>query len=536
MLVAIGGAQKFQLFRRIRGRSAVYVSISRSVKSYKILKAYFYGYFVPTMNDYVQKRPKVHTHPSELMIFFRFKRTYGIYIFKTAMRFPENNCREVPRTDRDIFKKSGFREVPMTDIYIYIPLTIVNLLPRGRRLTAVLAGDPRIYGRPKGQPMFVRQMIYIPVLLDIGQNEIYLKYILAQVCNWERKRPVWVMLMVNSLTESDIRSRGVPVLDLYLAQEAERLHKHTGAVERVEEQCVPLNELNFSQVVFALNHTLSQQEILRDGDARVSYTTDDLIQHYNCGDLDAVIFSQDTTQVPHLGNASLPPVEAATATHIDDYFREELIYRRNQRMGERVVDIINSNPEQSFFFAFGAGHFLGNHTVLDVVKANGLNVQHVSPEQRLKRHKRRRGGSNHRGGVVPELSVLKDFTLNTNLMDANHQQDPAFARFLSEQNRRRGQPITSAPSRKHAHFNDLWVRIDPQPPDPDKVISPYDEDGSSTGGSSREDAKLVEESLRVWYGLPTAPAATGGSTTAHLPVAILKIRTLSVLPHPLPML
>ena len=66
--------------------------------------------------------------------------------------------------------------------------------------------------------------------------------------NWHRKRPIWVMLMVNSLTEGDIRSRGVPVLDLFLAQEATRLGKSTGAVERVEEQCLPLNRLNFSQV------------------------------------------------------------------------------------------------------------------------------------------------------------------------------------------------------------------------------------------------------------------------------------------------
>lgn len=54
--------------------------------------------------------------------------------------------------------------------------------------------------------------------------------------------------MVNSLTEVDIKSRGVPVLDLFLAQEAERLRKQTGAVEKVEEQCHPLNGLNFSQV------------------------------------------------------------------------------------------------------------------------------------------------------------------------------------------------------------------------------------------------------------------------------------------------
>ncbi len=56
------------------------------------------------------------------------------------------------------------------------------------------------------------------------------------------------MLMVNSLTEADIKTRGVPVLDLYLAQEAQRMRKRTGAVEKVEEQCHPLNGLNFSQV------------------------------------------------------------------------------------------------------------------------------------------------------------------------------------------------------------------------------------------------------------------------------------------------
>ena len=55
--------------------------------------------------------------------------------------------------------------------------------------------------------------------------------------------------MVNSLTESDVKSRGIPVLDLYLAQEAERRNKRMGAVERVEEQCVPLNGLNFTQVI-----------------------------------------------------------------------------------------------------------------------------------------------------------------------------------------------------------------------------------------------------------------------------------------------
>ncbi|KAJ8278933.1 hypothetical protein COCON_G00059990 [Conger conger] len=136
---------------------------------------------------------------------------------------------------------------------------------------------------------------------------LYADYLFNAITgNWERKRPVWVMLMVNSLTEWDVRLRGSPVLDLHLAQEAERLGKRTGAVERVEEQCHPLNGLNFSQVLFALNQTLLQHEGVRAGSLQGSYTTEDLISHYNCGDLSSIIFNHDTSQLLHFNNSSLP--------------------------------------------------------------------------------------------------------------------------------------------------------------------------------------------------------------------------------------
>ncbi|XP_071536690.1 metalloprotease TIKI1-like isoform X2 [Panulirus ornatus] len=445
----------------------------------------------------------------------------------------------IPNNTKRAFKLSDnvFFELDLTDPYTVSALTTCQLLPRGKNLSEVLPGE--LYSRLKRHLAYVKTQMPRWITPDQRGRGLYADYLFNAITgNWERKRPVWVMLMVNSLTESDIRSRGVPVLDLYLAQEAERLTKRTGAVERVEEQCVPLNGLNFSQVVFALNHTLSQQENLRAGDGRLTYTTDHLITHYNCGDLDAVIFSQDTTQVPHLGNSSLPPVDAATATHIDEYFREELIYRRNKRMGRRVVEILRANPDQSFFFAFGAGHFLGNHTVLDVVRAAGLAVQHVGPETRIKRHKRRRG---HRGGIVPEPTMLKDFFTSSTL-DVQHQHDPAFAKFLSERtagHRHRGPPTTSEPSRKHAQFNDLWVRIDPQPPEPyDQHASDYLEEAASMSIDPR-DAELVRESLRVWYGLPAAPSAASAHEF-HSPVTLFLVLVVGLLhrlmrptlPHP----
>ena len=56
--------------------------------------------------------------------------------------------------------------------------------------------------------------------------------------------------------------------------------------------------LSVFQVVFALNQTLHQHESIRAGEETPSYTTDDLIRHYNCGDLDEVIFRRDSSQIP----------------------------------------------------------------------------------------------------------------------------------------------------------------------------------------------------------------------------------------------
>ncbi|GFR02461.1 metalloprotease TIKI2 [Trichonephila clavata] len=118
-----------------------------------------------------------------------------------------------------------------------------------------------------------------------------------------------------------------------------------------------------------------------------SYTTDDLIRHYNCGDLNSVVFGQDTAPVPTLTNNSLSEEDAALARNIDLYFRQELIYNRNKRMGGRVVQLMEQNPDQSLFFAFGAGHFLGNNTILDFVQDHGFEVEHLSVNAKIPKSK-----------------------------------------------------------------------------------------------------------------------------------------------------
>lgn len=155
----------------------------------------------------------------------------------------------IPENSKRAFQTSAnvFFELDLTDPLTISKLTSCQLLPNGENLQTLLPRD--LYRRLKRHLDYVKHMMPFWMTADQRGRGLYADYLFNAIAgNWERKRPVWVMLMVNSLTEADVRSRGTPVLDLFLAQEAERLGKQTGAVERVEEQCHPLNGLNFSQV------------------------------------------------------------------------------------------------------------------------------------------------------------------------------------------------------------------------------------------------------------------------------------------------
>ncbi|KAH8035212.1 hypothetical protein HPB51_004453 [Rhipicephalus microplus] len=263
---------------------------------------------------------------------------------------PENAKRAFANADRVVF------ELDLLDPGTLAALANCQLLPEGRSLADILPADLLL--RLRRHLDYVRAKMSAWMTADQRGRGLYADYLFHAITgDWERKRPIWVLLMVDSLTEEGVRSRGVPVLDLFLAQAAQHLDKRTGAVEQVHEQCLPINGLNGSQVLFALDQTLRQHERTRRGAQRSGYGADDLIRHYNCGDLDAVVFRRDTAQVPPLANTSLrlSARELRLARDIDRYFRHELIYKRNHRMGDRVLRLLRANPGQSFFFAFGAG-------------------------------------------------------------------------------------------------------------------------------------------------------------------------------------
>ncbi|XP_015705074.1 metalloprotease TIKI1-like isoform X1 [Coturnix japonica] len=391
----------------------------------------------------------------------------------------------IPENSKKAFQQSHvvYFELDLTDPYTISALTSCQLLPQGENLQDVLPRD--IYRRLKQHLEYVKLMMPSWMTPDQRGKGLYADYLFNAIAgNWERKRPVWVMLMVNSLTEVDIKSRGVPVLDLYLAQEAERLRKQTGAVEKVEEQCHPLNGLNFSQVIFALNQTLLQQESLRAGSFQIPYTTEDLIKHYNCGDLSSIIFNHDTSQVPNFINATLPAHERITAQEIDSYFRQELIYKRNERMGRRVKDLLEEYPDKSFFFAFGAGHFMGNNTVIDVLRREGYDVEHTPAGQAINNGKLPKtllafasSSPAHHPYVVSQELPVPLHTLNEEEEELlPHLLLPDGIDVLEKVERKYKKKKKQQKKQRLRQFNDLWVRFEESATDPPpriRIINGY---------------------------------------------------------------
>uniref|UniRef100_A0A1A8CDV5 Metalloprotease TIKI n=1 Tax=Nothobranchius kadleci TaxID=1051664 RepID=A0A1A8CDV5_NOTKA len=335
----------------------------------------------------------------------------------------------IPVNSKQAFHSSSnvFFELDLTDPLTISKLTSCQLLPHGENLQTLLPRD--LYRRLKRHLDYVKHMMPHWMTADQRGRGLYADYLFNAIAgNWERKRPVWVMLMVNSLTEWDVRSRGTPVLDLFLAQEAERMGKRTGAVERL----------------------------------------------------------------PHFINRSLPAHDRMTAQQIDSYFRQELIYKRNERMARRVSTLLQRNPNQTYFFAFGAGHFLGNHSVLDILRQEGYEVVHMPSDHQETDTESKQDPElpvveSHQGssdtGTVPTTSWMTSPQVELDDPEETELEGDSLPHMLLPDSLTQLEEFGRQKRPKKAHrghgrprlFSDLWVRIaDGTTPPPNvRIINGY---------------------------------------------------------------
>ncbi|QQP42044.1 Metalloprotease TIKI1like, partial [Caligus rogercresseyi] len=119
----------------------------------------------------------------------------------------------------------------LTDPQTLSSLSSCQLLPEGIHLSQVI--PPELYARLKRHLDYIREKIPSWITPYQESRGIAPEYLFSAITsNWERKQPIWITLMINSLSEKDIASRGFPVLDLYLSKLAGKQNKKIMAIER----------------------------------------------------------------------------------------------------------------------------------------------------------------------------------------------------------------------------------------------------------------------------------------------------------------
>ena len=66
--------------------------------------------------------------------------------------------------------------------------------------------------------------------------------------NWEWKRPIWLTIALELMTETFVSGAGTPTLDLHLIQQANNDWKTVTAIETTDEQCSLFNKINTTLV------------------------------------------------------------------------------------------------------------------------------------------------------------------------------------------------------------------------------------------------------------------------------------------------
>lgn len=164
--------------------------------------------------------------------------------------------------------------------------------------------------------------------------------------------PVIVMTIFEGVSmglDENSLSGSVPVLDLYLHDEAKKAKKKIIGIETVAEQLGALSSLSFQDQADMLTQEVDSFQVNKNSGQEV-------LKYYLDQDLDSLSATDGDTKK-------------------DEKFYKALVVDRNQRMAERIAGFIK---KQNTFIAIGALHLPGDVGVIALLRKKGFTVEPVT--------------------------------------------------------------------------------------------------------------------------------------------------------------
>jgi uncharacterized protein YbaP (TraB family) len=212
--------------------------------------------------------------------------------------------------------------------------------------------------------------------------------------NWRRKRPVWILSLISTLTEENVESWDTPVLDHFMDNAARRLGKNLTALETVNDHCQPLKKLGDVEVETALRVQLDYLESLLNGPPPTMQRN---LAAYRCGDLGALVDSQPFLPLAPFSELTsainVTESDLATLQGAETMLYNKLATRRNRRMTKTIESLLTCQRNHSIFIAIGAAHLIGAKSVVERLEKRGYVVHHVGTSETIE-------GPNLPGNIV----------------------------------------------------------------------------------------------------------------------------------------
>ena len=141
-------------------------------------------------------------------------------------------------------------ELRLTDPETQRNLSACRYLPKNETLKTVLPKE-----------LYIRVLRYLIQVQELFPNWLFGKggvdgfskvqsdrLFYSMIGDYENLRPVWLLMLLSSLSRENVQERNIPLLDVFLDRAADGVGKSVEAIEVYKEQCRPFNKLNETKV------------------------------------------------------------------------------------------------------------------------------------------------------------------------------------------------------------------------------------------------------------------------------------------------
>lgn len=170
---------------------------------------------------------------------------------------------------------------------------------------------------------------------------------------------LWAFSATLQFLEAQLNNPSALAIDVLLYQSASVDDKEVGGIESISEQLAAFESMSDEEQILMHEATLDYLEQNKD------YTK--IMRELYLGGDEKALMQYLTSMM----------FQEERYRALEEKFMRSVLYDRNERMAERIMEKVKANPQKVYLFAFGAMHFLDKGSVIELLQKEGFKVERI---------------------------------------------------------------------------------------------------------------------------------------------------------------